>query len=258
MGFLMLNRNLNLSRLKIRHFNRFLFHRFGIHVDWLDQSAQLPGLLKFLLKNQIAMDSIFDVGAFKGAWSKEVRSYFPKASYYLFEPNEIHNSSITKHGFKSLNLLLGKESNLEVNFYTRGQTGDSYFVERNPEYTGTAKKMLTTTLSDFVESSGLRAPDFLKLDTQGSELDILKGFEGHLNQIKIILVELPITSYNVGAPTLSDVVSFLESHNFVPVYLSEIHTAIGILVQIDVAFMQKDLFKSIFGHDDISHREIVS
>jgi FkbM family methyltransferase len=252
----MLNRNLHLSRLRIRHFNRFLFHPFGIHVDWLDKSAQLPGLLKFLLKKQIDIGSVFDVGAFKGAWSNEVRSYFPKASYYLFEPNEIHNSSITKHGFEPLNLLLGKKSKIEVNFYTRGQTGDSYFVERNSEYIGTQKKMLTTTLSDFVESRGLRAPDFLKLDTQGSELDILKGFAGYLSQIKIILVELPITSFNVGAPTLSEVVFFLDSQNFVPVYLSEIHNVIGVLAQVDIAFMHRDLFKSIFGHDDISHRDI--
>ena len=117
--------------------------------------------------------------------------------------------------------------------------------------------MLTTTLSHYVKSNGLNFPDFLKLDTQGSELDILKGCEDGLSKIKVILVEMPITSLNIGAPTLSDVVVFLESHDFVPVYLSEIHKLIGILAQIDIAFLRRDLFNFVFGHDDISHRDIV-
>jgi hypothetical protein len=87
-------------------------------------------------------------------------------------------------------------------------------------------------------------------------MEILLGAEEVLKEIKLILVELPITKMNIGAPNLSEVVEYLEHNNFVPIHLSEIHNVIDILVQVDIAFLRRDLFISIYGHDDITHRNI--
>jgi hypothetical protein len=77
-----------------------------------------------------------------------------------------------------------------------------------------------------------------------------------LHLISVILVELPITSLNIGAATLSEVTSFLEDNNFVPIHLSEIHNVIDILIQVDIAFLRRDIFNLKFGHDDIAHRDV--
>jgi hypothetical protein len=61
---------------------------------------------------------------------------------------------------------------------------------------------------------------------------------------------------NMGAPGLSEIITFMECRDFVPVHLTEIHVVINILVQIDIAFIRRDIFKVIYGHDDIAHRDI--
>ena len=77
-----------------------------------------------------------------------------------------------------------------------------------------------------------------------------------MHQIELILVELPIIEMNIGAPCLSEIVEHLENQNFVPIYLSEIHNLIDILVPADTAFSRLDIFMSICGDDEITHRSI--
>jgi FkbM family methyltransferase len=222
----------------------------------LESSPTLYGLLEKLINKGIELNYIFDIGAYRGTWSRDVRKFFPDAQFTLVEPNEVHNNSIHSLGFQPFNLVLGKSSGCEVIFYSKGQTGDSYFLEKNTEYLGSEKRLTSKSLSDFIEENSLHYPDFLKVDTQGSELEILMGAQKGLKLISVILVELPITSMNIGAATLSEVTSFLEENNFVPIHLSEIHNVIDILVQVDIAFLRRDIFNLKFGHDDIAHRDV--
>jgi FkbM family methyltransferase len=236
--------------------NRFIFNKAGFHVTRLQESSTLSGLLLKLSDLGLIFESVFDVGAYKGKWSKEFKSTYPKASFFLFEPNDVHNEDIASLGFKVFNLLLGRKSGEKVKFFSGGQTGDSYFLEKNLFYLGTEKEVELHSLADVIRDHSLPIPDFLKLDTQGSELEILKGAEEILSQIKVVLVELPITRMNIGAASLSEVVDYMESKNFVPIHLTEVHVVIDILVQVDITFLRRDLFVEKYGHDDISHRNI--
>ena len=89
-------------------------------------------------------------------------------------------------------------------------------------------------------------PDFLKIDTQGSEIDILKGGSKILNNCKIILLECPIISYNTGAPPLNDYIEYLDNINYLPLEITEKHYLDKVLVQIDIVFLKKDIFKNIY------------
>ena len=245
-----------MRRLRLRHLNEYIFWRLKIHVMPLQDSPTLYGLLEKLVNREIPIKNIYDIGAYKGLWSRDVRRIFPNAQFTLIEPNEIHNKSISSLGFRPFNFVLSKLSGENVLFYSKGQTGDSYFLEKNSEYLGSEREMVTKSLSDFITENELEYPDFLKIDTQGSELEILMGAQPGLHLISVILVELPITSLNIGAATLSEVTSFLEENNFVPIHLSEIHNVIDILIQVDIAFLRRDIFNLKFGHDDIAHRDV--
>ena len=52
-----------------------------------------------------------------------------------------------------------------------------------------------------------RGPDFLKFDVQGYELEILKGAEGTLAQIQVILMEVNLIDIHRGVPLLAEVVA---------------------------------------------------
>lgn len=72
-----------------------------------------------------------------------------------------------------------------------------------------------TTLDTWFVSSGLDRVDFAKLDTQGSELDILRGAEGLLRHIRVLEIEVEFNPIYVGQPLFGDVDSFLRDRGFV-------------------------------------------
>jgi len=167
----------------------------------------------------------------------------------LIEPNASHNGEIYNRGFEVHNLLLSDRIE-EKKFYSSNGTGDSYYPELdNLGDTSNFKTLTSTTLDTFLlENPDLDRPDFIKIDTQGAELDILKGASNTLATTKLVLLELPIIPYNLGAPSLSDAVNFMIRANFVPVYLTEIHKLREVLVQIDIAFLKREVFENAFGN----------
>lgn len=57
-------------------------------------------------------------------------------------------------------------------------------------------------------------PDLVKIDVQGSELDVIKGAQATLNYTKYLIVEIQHTDFNQGAPKVDSVLPFIESmHN---------------------------------------------
>jgi FkbM family methyltransferase len=56
--------------------------------------------------------------------------------------------------------------------------------------------------------------DTLYMDTQGAELKILQGAHQTLKFIKYVFTEVTRNNMYVGAPTLSDLTSFMEFHGF--------------------------------------------
>ena len=72
-----------------------------------------------------------------------------------------------------------------------------------------------TTLDAWAAEAGVRSVDFLKLDTQGSELDILRGAQQLLGSVRALEVEVELNPLYQGQPLFGDVDRFLREHGFV-------------------------------------------
>ena len=141
-------------------------------------------------------------------------------------------------GFNSFIATLSNEGREEVNFWVGLNTGDSYYKETTKIYDDKdVLKMKCTTLDKMISEKNLPIPNFLKIDTQGSELDILSAAKQLMGKTQMILCECPIIEYNKGAPKMSDYLEFFKSHDYVPVELTQIHKAEDTLIQIDVLYM---------------------
>lgn len=70
-------------------------------------------------------------------------------------------------------------------------------------------------LDDCLGELGLSAVDFLKLDTQGSELDILRGADRALAGARLVEVEVEFNPIYRGQPLFGDVDRFLRDRGFV-------------------------------------------
>ena len=77
------------------------------------------------------------------------------------------------------------------------------------------ESMTTASLDELGQSLALPQCDFLSLDTQGSELDILKGAEITLNNCVGLQLEVSFAELYEGQPLFSDIDAFLRSKGFV-------------------------------------------
>ena len=96
-------------------------------------------------------------------------------------------------------------------------------------------------LDDFVREEGLPLPDLIKIDTQGSELNILRGSRGILSSVKFVVLECPILEYNLGAPDINQIIVFMENEGFKPYSIAEFHKNKKILFQLDIIFVAETL-----------------
>jgi hypothetical protein len=70
------------------------------------------------------------------------------------------------------------------------------------------------TLDTIVKNRNFPSPDFMKLDVQGSELDIIKGSIKTLKSVKHLIVEMQHLQYNDEAPLVNKTLPLIESLDF--------------------------------------------
>lgn len=186
--------------------------------------------------------TIIDVGAFEGDWSSMARQLWPEGRIFMVEPNlskQTQLSAVASNINASVFCeLLGANDNIVVP-YNVMESGSSVLSERSP-------------LDRFVENRSLRrldsllnrieAPAFLKVDTQGYELEVLKGSTLILPSIDAILLEVAIIEINEGAPLLHEVLAHMKSIGFVTFDILEIHRRPldKALNQIDILFVREN------------------
>jgi FkbM family methyltransferase len=71
------------------------------------------------------------------------------------------------------------------------------------------------TLDNWADTNGIGHVDFLKLDTQGSELDILLGSPKTLSKTSLVEIEVEFSPIYEGQPLFADVDTFMRAHGFV-------------------------------------------
>ena len=203
-----------------------------------------------LIKKEVQIQNIYDIGAYKGEWSTLLNNTSLKnKNFFLFEANEENEIFLKKLNFKYFISVLSDKIK-DVKFYSKAHTGDSYYLEQTNFYQKNLlpKMKKTNMLDNIVEKNNLPFPDFIKIDTQGSEIDILKGGQKVVESCKIILLECPIIQYNLGSPNLSEYINYLNSINFVPHDICETHNIDQVLIQIDILFIKKSIINDI-NHD---------
>jgi len=124
--------------------------------------------LSVLIKKGLDLEIIYDIGAYRGEWSKSLnKTSLKNKKFYLFEANDVNKEFLINSKFEYFLGVLSS-SKKEVNFYSRGLTGDSYYRELSNRYDEKyqSKILTTTTLDHIVKKNNLKHPSFIKMDTQ--------------------------------------------------------------------------------------------
>jgi hypothetical protein len=182
------------------------------------------GHIDYLKTIQYTPSVVYDIGASVLHWTKEAKQIWPNVRYINFEAVEQ-----VEEFYKEMNAeyaigVFSNENNNEVTFYCNPiyLGGNSYYKE-NEKYSPAAKDIYskefeelrhTVTIDSTVEIFNFPPPDFVKIDVQGAELDILSGMTNTLKTVKHLIVELQHVEYNVGAKQINESIPFIESLGF--------------------------------------------
>lgn len=226
---------------------------FSLRQTKLEDAKDLRSYIELLeLKYKVQFNSVFDIGAHTGTWSTSLSgAFFDQPQFFLFEPNIKHKSQLEATGYPIFNVLLA-DSEGWVDFYSIAGTGDSIFPENSNHYKSVKpQQLLARTLDSVCDEFDLPTPTLIKLDTQGSEISILKGARRTLMDVNLLYLEVPVLQYNEGAPSFDEYINYITSIGFLPVGLFEIHISHGVLIQVDVLFMSLQLFSRIYGNQEL-------
>ena len=115
-----------------------------------------------------------------------------------------------KCGYKSFNECVYSEDGLEKQFYLANDSSSLSPVGTS-SVTVTTKKLSTLIEENHID---MNQYDFLNIDAEGSELDILKGFEKYLEHINVIDLETSYDDRSKSGASHQDICDWLEEHNF--------------------------------------------
>ena len=175
---------------------------------------------------------VLDIGAHKGVWTKSFLQKFPNCKSVMLEANNDLTSELETVGQPFAITLLSdfvktvtyfKQTN---NSYEN--TGNSIYRENTEYFTNENTneiKTETNTLDNILKAANLDETliDLIKLDVQGSELDILRGGLKAISKANFILLEVSLIEYNIGSPLVADVMEYMSSIGFV------LHDIVGAL-----------------------------
>jgi FkbM family methyltransferase len=185
--------------------------------------------------------SIIDIGAHIGDWTRVIKQTFPDVPVLMVEARDQTQNQLDAvvADFADVRLvlaLLGAREGEVVTFYVQG-SGSSLYPERS-DVERSAVQAVTTTVDTL--AGALPGPLFLKLDVQGAELDVLRGAAATLKRTEIIQLEVPLLPYNEKAPDFEEVIGFMSERGFVPYDIAGFVRPFGQhLVQVDLLFVPR-------------------
>ena len=166
-------------------------------------------IINFFKKNMDSnMQLLLDIGSHKGETIKIFLKNFNIKNIYSFEASA-SNYAILKYTNCNINIFnigIGN-SNAEKIFYDLSDSNSSTFntINKDSLYFKRKNKILSfffkknffvkenlvkqVRLFDFINKNKLGKIDILKIDTEGYEIEVLKGLEDKINNIKFIYFE---------------------------------------------------------------------
>lgn len=170
------------------------------------------------LRKQLGSGSVvFDVGANRGSWFIECHHAFPRARYHCFEPMPEEYTALCKATCSFSNVLCWPiafssavgESRL---FLGSHSTTHSLF-QQSP---GQESVLVSTdTIDEFCSEHSITLIDLLKIDTEGNDLEVLRGAVEMLmnDRVSMILTEVCFDS-NLTLPLFDSTRAFLEGFGY--------------------------------------------
>ena len=192
-------------------------------------SHLLPGESQVVAQYIKPGDIVFDLGANIGEWAKEVLTrHQDVAEMHIFEPlAQVHKNLVDslrgENNVKILaqNMAAGSREEIKTFYqYDDHSTLSTFYRSCWMESQGWIQPpqkctVFTTTVDRYCQRLGIKRINFLKIDVQGAELDVLYGASDLLKYGKIDYIQFEYgTTYREANITLKEVCEYLQKYRY--------------------------------------------
>ena len=190
------------------------------------------------LRHNFYPNRILDIGANIGQWYREIQTMFPDSEVFSIEANPNCEHQLMQINPNYLITFLGKEESI-IDFHTPKNNplsqGGSFYIENSDHFNEYETQQLSVVTLDSLNQEF----DFIKMDVQGAELDIIKGGLKTILNSSILQLELGVLDYNIGSPQASEIISYLYNLDFHLFDIGSLYYWDGYLNQSDMLFINK-------------------
>jgi FkbM family methyltransferase len=173
----------------------------------------------------LRFDTVIDVGANRGQFAIFARRQFPTCRIVSFEP--LARPAATFEAIfrgdphtRLVRAALGAQRGTATMRVTRADDSSSLLEVGRLQTAAFGTEVADMQdvpcgiLGDFVDDHEWGERNLLKIDTQGSELDVLRGAEPVLGRFSAIYGELSFAELYVGQALASEVIAYLHARDF--------------------------------------------
>jgi FkbM family methyltransferase len=256
---------------KFKNFIIKILNLFGyriVGIKKLVKHNNFDSIHQFLINTMAGNNQniiIFDVGTNDGGSILRFKKIFEKSQIHCFEPTErlLNNikDSFNLDNIKLNNIALGSQiSERNFFFYNSHRVSSFYPMEDSSKYKiqrtikrldnkkEVVKKIKVITLDHYCSNNNINHINLLKIDTQGSEAEVLQGAVELLKKEAIDVIEL---EYILGiahkdSNSLNDIESVLSEFGY---RLIAIESSGNILsfsnYQTNLIYVKKEIFEKI-------------
>ena len=213
---------------------KFLFGKLGYRLVKASYFKNLINLntvdgldFYYIIKNEIEKEAnicCFDIGANVGQTAKKIRGYFPNSTLYCFEPVIATYESLCTNlqdydNATAFNFAFGAEKTEMEIFLREHSEWNSLGVTVNEiaKARGANSEVIKIdTVDNFVKEKNISRIHFFKSDTEGYEIEVLKGARYCLeNQlIDILYIEVGFNKQDAQHTYITNVIDELEKFGY--------------------------------------------
>ena len=203
-------------------------------------------IFKFLkIKNLINFDIFFDIGAHTGETISSFGKNLNLKVIYSFEASPISfqtlNNKLKKiqltipnSQINTENFAVGSSSKkIKIKHFIESSSSTIKKINTNSKYFKKKKKLISSlnnpnyfkeidvnqiSLDEYIIQKNIKRIDFLKIDTEGSEYEIIKGVTKNLKNIKLILFEHHFDDMISKEYNFSHINNLLIQNNFKQIF----------------------------------------
>jgi len=199
-------------------------------------------IIHFLKKEKLDnINLLIDVGSHHGETISLFSKNFKVDSFFGFEPSPINYKILKKNieklnhqKIKIFNHALGDiNGELQLKQSIESQSTTLLKINKNSKYFDRKKKILSLdsneyfqnffsvkveTLNNFIINNNISNIEFLKIDTEGYDYNVIRGLGANIQKVKYLYFEHHFHDMFQKKYTLSDIHNYLKKNNFKKVF----------------------------------------